>query len=102
MLSSATLTSATVTSRVQRRLVRPRSQRQAAVVDATRQGSYSREDAAKKRTHADQARAAFWRVQSSALAGACESTCTLGCENRVTRDELFGCLEASYGMISWI
>ena len=73
-----------------------------AVVNATGQGSYSREDAAKKRTHADQARAAFWRVQSSALAGACESTCTLGCENRVTRDELFSCIEASYGMISWI
>ena len=71
-------------------------------LNSTGRGHYSRQTAAQKLSHADQAHAAWNAVQTFALAGACRPDCSLECENRLTRDDMFCCIEASYGMITWV
>ena len=70
--------------------------------NTTGRGRHSREGAATRLSHADQAHAAWEVVQSSALAGACEASCQFRCEHRLTRDEMFTCIESSYGTIEWV
>ena len=71
-------------------------------LNATSRGKYSRDTASKKSTHADQGRACWEKVQRSALAGACDPQCSLNCQNRFGRNELFICVEYSYGTIAWV
>ena len=68
----------------------------------TSRGRHSRDGAATKLTHADQAHAAWEAVQSTALAGACDASCPFGCEDRLKRNEMFLCIESSYGAIEWV
>ena len=70
--------------------------------NTTGRGRHSREGAATRLSHADQAHAAWEAVQSSALAGACEASCQFRCEDRLQRDEMFTCIEYSYGTIEWV
>ena len=71
-------------------------------LNVTSRGRYSRDTASKRSTHADQGRVCWQKVQSSALAGACDPQCPLGCQDRFGRNELFLCVEYSYGKIAWI
>jgi hypothetical protein len=70
--------------------------------NTTGRGRHSREGAATRLNHADQAHATWEAVQSSALAGACEASCLFRCEDRLQRNEMFTCIESSYGTIQWI
>lgn len=70
--------------------------------NTTGRGRHSRDGAATKLTHADQAHAAWEAVQSTALAGACDTSCPFGCEDRLQRNEMFLCVESSYGTIAWV
>lgn len=70
--------------------------------NTTGRGRHSRDGAATKLTHADQAHATWEAVQSTALAGACDTSCPFGCEDRLQRNEMFLCVESSYGTIAWV
>jgi len=70
--------------------------------NSTGRGRYSRDAASKRGSHADQGRACWEKVQSSVLAGACEDSCALGCQNQLGRNDLFLCVEQSYGTIAWV
>ena len=70
--------------------------------NTTGRGRHSRDGAATKLTHADQAHAAWEAVHSTALAGACDASCPFGCEDRLQRNEMFLCIESSYGAIAWV
>ena len=70
--------------------------------NTTGRGRHSRDATATKLNHADQAHAAWEAVQSTALAGACDTSCPFGCEDRLQRNEMFLCIESSYGSIAWV
>ena len=63
-------------------------------------GRHSRHTAAPKLSHADQARQYQLAIETAALAGACH--CPRKCPDRLKRNEMYQCLELSYGTISFI
>ena len=65
-------------------------------------GTHDRTTAAKREAHADQARTAFARIESTALADCCEPGCHFKCADALSRNEMFTCHESSYGTTSWI
>ena len=74
-------------------------QRQAAL-DVSSRGRYSRSTTAQKQRHADQARQYQLAVETSALAGVC--SCTRKCPDRLHRNDMYQCIEFSYGTISFV
>jgi hypothetical protein len=71
-------------------------------MNSTSRGKYSRTSATKKQPHADQAAAYRQVIESSSLRNVCNSDCTFDCSNCLTRNEMYKCLENSYGTIEWI
>ena len=71
-------------------------------VYATQQGKYSRETSSKRLAHADQAAIYLERINAHALAGVCSHDCPHACAQRLSRNEMMGCIESSYGTIKWI
>ena len=70
-------------------------------VSNTSRGGYSRDGAAKRGSHADQAHGFWETVSSTALAGACKPGCALDCTGRVSRNEMLTCIAASYGTVTF-
>ena len=70
-------------------------------VSNTSRGGYSRDGAAKRGSHADQAHGFWETVSSTALAGACKPGCAVDCTGRVSRNEMLTCIAASYGTVTF-
>ena len=70
--------------------------------NSTTRGTHSRENAAVRQSHADQAKKYHDIIRERALAGVCSPGCVFSCPSTLNRNEMFQCFEYSYGTLAWL